>query len=1278
MQSSYRHTVARAALRALEWLAWIVFFAFAATFLALRFWLLPQIERHQQDVVDALQRAIGLPVTIGSMSAEWDGLYPRLTVTNLRVADRDGRDALLLPVVEPVIGWSTLLAGDLRLHSLTIEGPRLTVRRAADGTLSVAGIALGAPRETANGDGRLADWVLEQREIIVRDAEIEWVDEQRGAPPLALRGLQLRLRNRGELHQVGLSARPPPELGAGLELRASLRGRSLQQLARWNGRVYAELGYTDLAGWRAWIDYPFEITRGQGALRLWATFGRGELVDATADLALAGVSARLGAELPPLELASVAGRVQGRASARGYEFGARRLELVPAQGLPMRGTTFRASWEATQPARGSLSADVLELEPLAQLAEYLPFPADLRALLAELAPQGLVSDARFEWTGTLPDQARFQARARFEGLAMNAWRAIPGFRRLSGRIEGTEARGTLSLAAQGAEIDLPRVFPDPRIGLAQLAGQVGWERGAGGRVNVRLSQLKFANEDLAGSASGSYVYTGDGPGVIDLSAQLQRADARSLDRYLPLPAIIGEKTRSWLVSAIRAGRSNDTRLQLRGDLRQFPFRDPLQGQFEVVARVRDGVLAYAEDWPPVEAIDGELRFERDRMSVLARGARVLGATVRDARAGLRLGAGAVLEIAGRAQGPSDEFVAFLRASPLRRKLGGLADGLSAAGEGELRLKLALPLAQLEKSEVEGEFSFLGNTLRLGAQLPPIERASGTLAFTESSVQLRNASARFVGGPLRVIGGSQRGGGAVLSASGEFTVAALEPWLPEAWRGRFSGGAAYAGSVRIQADGEPQITVESDLVGVASALPPPLAKPSGEAQLLRLSLLQGADGERDRISVSVGRLMRAEFLREREGGAQALERAAIVFHPPPGRALRLPQRPVRTLIYGSLPHLDLDQWLELLGTDEPAGAEEALTVAEMSFGVLDAFGRRLQDVSVKARVQGGGWTANVTSKDIAGDVVFSGGKRRALQARMARFVVPPRSPDGDRHESAGELPDLDLVAEDFGYDGMRPGRVEIVARREAPDWRIERLSISNPDGKVTGSGQWRTSATGGTALALELEAADLGHFLERLGRANLVQGGSAKASAKVAWDGEPTAVDLASFGGSVTLHAESGRFLQIEPGIGKLVSLMSLQNLPRRMVLDFGDVFYNGFQWDRIDATASIARGVLETKDFRMLGGAAEVQMHGTVDLAHETQNLRVRVVPGLDGTASTVTGVMISPPIGIAALIAQKLLRNPLGQMFAYQYDITGDWANPTVLPVRPPVAELPNTIIGD
>lgn len=1263
MQSAKQRTAAGTLLRVLELLAWTAFFAFAAVFLALRFWLLPQVERYQGHVVAALTRAVGLPVTIGTMRADWDGLHPRLEVSDLRVYDRDGREALVLPSVEPVVGWASLLARDLRLYSLTIEGPRLTVRRGTDGVLSVAGISLGARAGAGSGEGRLTDWILGQREIIIRNAEIEWIDELRGAPPLALRGLQFRLRNRGEVHQFGLSARPPPELGAGVELRASLVGRSVAVPAAWNGRVYAELGYTDLAGWRAWIDYPVEVRSGQGALRLWATFGAGKLVDATADLALSGVAARLASDLPELRLASVAGRVQGRATGRGYEFGTRRLALVPVDGQPMHGTTFRAGWEATEPARGTLSADLLELEPLAQLAEYLPFPADLRALLAELAPQGRVSDASFEWRGRLPDDARFKGRARLDGISMSAWRALPGFANLSGRIDATESKGVLALATQNGEVALPRVFPEPRISLASLSGEVSWERRASGGVGVRIAGLQFANADLAGSASGSYAYTGEGPGTIDLSAQLQRVDARSLPQYLPRPDVMGPKTRDWLVRAIRGGQSADVRLRLQGDLRHFPFTDPQLGQFQVVAQVRDGVLAYAEGWPEIERIEGELRLERAQVEMRVRRARVFGATLSDTRAAMSLRAPSVLEIAGQAEGPSADFLEFMRRSPLRGLLGEAGDAVSAAGSGRLRLGLRLPLADRDKTTVSGQYEFAGNTLRIGASLPPIARAAGTLAFTESSLQVRNASGRFLGGPLRVIGGTQRGGGVVLSASGTFTVDGLRPLLSEPWRSRLQGSSTYAGSVRLARGAVPQIVLESNLAGVSSDLPPPLAKDAERIQLLRVAVLQGEGGARGRVSVALGRLLRAEILQQREG-EETVERTAVAFHPPPGARLRFPERPARTLLYGSLQELDLDRWRALLG--EAASGGEGRTAVDMSIGTLDAFGKRMQDITVKAQLGEGGWTATLNSKAIAGDVAYRTGEEATLQARMARFDVPPDVPGSAPAHASRELPAVDLVAEDFGFRGKRFGRVEIVARRDGADWRVERLSMQNPEGTLSGNGLWRTAPAPRTTFNFQMQSSDIGRFLDRVGYAGLVRGGRASAKAELAWDGEPAAIDYASLSGNLQLHAEDGRFLEIEPGIGKLVSLMSLQMLPRRITLDFRDVFSKGFQWDNIDATAQITQGTLETRDFRMSGGAAEVRMTGTVDLAEETQDLHVRVVPALDNTASTAAAVAINPVAGLTTLLAQKLLKNPLGQIFAFEYGISGSWTDPKVEKLTP------------
>src|SRR5918995_731944 len=116
-------------LRAIEVLAWGGFFALAALVLALRFWVLPDIERYREDIVAALSRGIGLPVRVGAIRAVWLGLRPQIDLSDVRIYDAQGREALVLPSIENVVAWRSLLRGDLRLHSVVIDAPRLGVRR---------------------------------------------------------------------------------------------------------------------------------------------------------------------------------------------------------------------------------------------------------------------------------------------------------------------------------------------------------------------------------------------------------------------------------------------------------------------------------------------------------------------------------------------------------------------------------------------------------------------------------------------------------------------------------------------------------------------------------------------------------------------------------------------------------------------------------------------------------------------------------------------------------------------------------------------------------------------------------------------------------------------------------------------------------------------------------------------------------------------------------------------------------------------------------------------
>src|SRR5688572_970008 len=157
------------------------------------------------------------------------------------------------------------------------------------------------------------------------------------------------------------------------------------------------------------------------------------------------------------------------------------------------------------------------------------------------------------------------------------------------------------------------------------------------------------------------------------------------------------------------GEASNVRLRMRGDLLQFPCVNPASGLFQITARVEKGMLEYASAWPRIEDIVGELNFERDRMEIVGRSASILGAQVSNVRVSipsLRAGERHVL-VSGQADGQSADFLRFLRASPLRDTTA-FATEMKALGRGKLRLKLDLPLADLAKTRVGGEYDFAAN------------------------------------------------------------------------------------------------------------------------------------------------------------------------------------------------------------------------------------------------------------------------------------------------------------------------------------------------------------------------------------------------------------------------------------------------------------------------------------------------------------------------------------------------------------------------------------------
>ena len=1260
---------------------------FCAILLAVRFVVFPRVEAYRDDLIAALSKQLGQPVEIDGLATGWDGWNPKLVIRGFRVRSGAGAVAaplLDLPEVDLIVAWTSLPLLDLRLKRLVIERPRLAIRRDRGGMLHVAGMELDPGQMT--DDRPLTDWLLRQPHIVVHDALVTWNDDLRNAPQLVLDQVQFRLDSRFGRHRFGLRGAPPPELAAPIDVRGDLAGASVNELQHANGKLYIRLDYADIAAWNEWLPLPVPIASGKGALRVWFDLADGGPKEIVADLELADVKAKLGAELAELDLAHLSGRAGWRAAPPRREFYGRQLAFVTTGGQRLDPSDFTLTLRDAaggNAATGLLEFDRLELAPLRDLAVHLPIPERLRADLARYAPRGTLTHGRVLWEGPVDAPLVYNVAADFADLGVAAQGALPGAQGLAGRVEATQAAGDLKLASRGGALELPQGVAGSLL-FDSLSGDVSWEHKPD-RTDVRIERLEFANRDTAGRAVGTYRTTAKGPGEIELDAQLARADLAQLHRYLPLPE--NDAVRSWLRSALVKGTAGDVRLKLVGNLAGFPFANGKGRQFALTAQARNVVLDYARGWPPVSDLDAEVRIDGAKLTVDASRGRISGVLLGKVRAeiGDLAAVHPLLGIDGDASGATADFLRFIDSSPVAGWIDHLTDGAQATGDGRLGLKLSLSLGDPAATKVAGEYLFAGGEFRLvGA--PALSQINGKLLFTEREVRARDLAAEVLGGPAKFAIASADDQVRV-TGSGTASVAALRreynPPFGEALSGNvdWTLAASLVGNVSAW-------TLESSLKGITVDLPAPLGKAPAEIVPLKVERrVNAAQPNEDMLSITYGQVGRLSLHRRLAAAGATVDRGLLLL----GRAaetgaVERADRPGMWL-RGELPLLNFDDWLALRRRGKSAGAttgELELEGVDLDVGVLEAFGRRFNDAKVGGRRSQDDWRLDLRARELAGVANWSAPTADApngrLAARLARLMSPNAAELTPWKGAAAEAavkpeagagnpwPAIDIEADGYFVRGRDIGRLEFVAHPRGTDWRIDKLVLSNEGGRLAAEGQWQVAGKEQqTKLDVALDLTEAGKFLSRIGYADALRNGPTKVKGQLAWAGAPNDFDYPTLTGTFRIDVGPGRFTKIEPGIGKLLGVLSLQALPRRITLDFTDVFSEGFTFDDITGDVRVQNGVMKTDNLRLNGPAAKVDIAGEVDLARETQRLTVRVQPALSGSLSAGAALLflanpiIGAAVGAGSLLAQKILRDPIEQMFSYEYQVTGSWSDPIV-----------------
>jgi len=1257
----------------------VVVVAFCTLLLAIRFVVFPQLEIRRAQITEMLSEQIGQPVEVGGLVSGWDGWNPRLDVKDFRIVDRpSGTPVLTLPALHLTVAWTSLLFLDLRFKELVLERPQLAVHRDSSGMLHVAGLAfdLAQPRE----DSRLMDWLLRQRRILIHDGGIVWSDELRGAPPLELKRVEFRLENRFGRHRFGLTGVPPAEVAGPLDLRGDVTGGSLAEWRASSGRFYAQLDYADVAAWRAWLPLPIDVRSGQGALRVWFEYASGQPREIVADLVLSNVQTRLAPELRELALSRLEGRIGWRSEAGTREFFTERLAFVGAGAAQLDPTDFKLTLHdatASAAASGAIAFTNLQLVPLVQVAENLPLPERWRENLARYDPRGTLAEGSWQWDGDATAPTKFAASGRFADLGLAAQEGWPGLSGVSGTFQATQKGGSLTLQSRTMVVDLPRVFEE-KIALDTLQAHIGWER-VDGETALNIDQLNFANASLAGSASGTYRTVAGGPGTVDLTARLSRGDVREGYRYVP--TLLPLAARGWLRRSLVAGTVSDARLKLTGNLADFPFVDPKKGQFHLAIKGQGVTLDYADDWPAISEAEGEVHFDGPRMTVSAGNGRVFGATISRAKAEIAdlRSPTKVLRIEGEASGQAEDFLRFVTRSPVAEWTNHVTEGADVTGAGKLALKLDLPLAKLNAPHIDGEFTFAGNRLRLAGGVPTLNQLSGKLGFSEADVHAQQLTAEILGGTARIAiaGGAGR---VHVAAQGTADLGQLRVEFPKVPLGkRISGTTDW--QLALDAGGEISTgTFETSLRGATIDLPAPLAKTASETVPLKLER-RSAERGRDIIAVRYGRVGQLTLQRRIAGGATTLERGLVVL----GEGSGEPDRP-GLWIRGRLDSLNTDAWLAVKREAEAAGAADDLPLSGLDVTVhaADVFGRRFNDLRIGATRGADAWRIDLFGRELSGNAQWQGAApahpNGRIVARLQRLTVPTPTPASEVVAASTEVakaeatagpnpwPEIDIAADSFQLRGRDLGKLELTAVPRGADWQIEHMELANDDGKLTADGWWRASGRAQlTTLDAALEIVDAGRYLARFGVPDAIRGAPTKIRGQLAWAGGPEAFDYPTLSGEFRIDSSAGQFTKIDPGVGKLLGVLSLQSLQRRLSLDFKDLFGEGFAFDELNGDVRIQNGVMKSDNLRIAGPAARVAISGEADIAKETQQLKVRVQPSLSAGVSVGAAVLllanpiIGAMVGAGSLLAQKVLQDPIEQIFSFEYLISGSWSDPVV-----------------
>ena len=1242
----------------------------AALYVSLGRELVPLVAEYRLEAEDKAREALAMPVQIGALEGLWQGFSPVLTAHDVEVGEGPGALQLDQVRVVPEV-LASLLARQLRIARLELDGVQLVVQQAEDGNWSLKGL----PQRNEPAPLDLAQ-VLTQSQILKRlslfnsQVTIQAFDQ----PARTLTYVNLTLRNGSARQRLDGRLLLPDGQPLALQLRTRINAKHWQDA---QAELYLSLPQSD---WAAWVPTSllaqWRLEQLQLGGEVWLSWANGGVQRAVSRLHVpllkAGYAERESVALNNLALNAYFTRTE-----QGFKL--LLDDLAFSRGEQRWGDVRLALTQQAESAEVQeqwlLSADRLDLAPLQPLVAGLaPLPDKGLALLEQLKPHGALRNLQLDYRPRLSDGKRLQFSANLERIGFAAYLGSPAAENVSGSISGDLGQGELRLDSEDFSLHLDTLFPKPWVyqkANALLTWQIDEHA-----FTLRSPYLRVQGEE--GPVAGDFLIRlrvdPTQEDYMDLRVGLRNGDARFTEKYLPSRAPgMSADLDAWLKSAIRGGAVDEGYFQYQGSLNKGA--ENAARSISLFFAVHDAELAFQPGWPALREGRGRVLIEDSGVRVELAEGRILDSQVSDAQALIATalpGQPPRLLLTSELSSNVEDALHILQQAPI-----GTAETFSGwAGAGALagKLKLDLPLRKGLAPAVVVDFAT--ESAQLSLPNPPLQFSQLQGAFrynTASGLSAPDIRAQVLGHAVRgkaLAEGARGKARSRIEASGEIAVKELSTWLGVTQPLPISGTLPYRLNLILEG-ADSQLRVSSSLKGATVALPAPFGKAATEARATQWRMSLG--GREQRYWLDYADLLSLTFAASPGQFNQGRGEIRLADGPaslPTSQGLR---------VRGRVAELDWSAWQAVLQpyASVPIGdAQRLFKDAQLRIGRFSGFGISLDTLEVAVQREAATWAVSLDSPQLKGQVGLPDARELPIALTLDYLRLPAAekkiagepvvdAPDPLASFDPSRFPALDVRIAEV-YQGIEPlGSWSLKARPVSAGVHFNELDLNLKGLKIGGRATWLNAENGvRTSYKGRMGGADLADVLIAWGFAPTASSRDFHMDVEGDWPGSPAWFGLKRFSGTLDASLRKGQFSEVEGPASALrvFGLLNFNSIGRRLRLDFSDLLGKGLSYDRVKGLLVADNGVFVTREpITLEGPSSNLELNGTLDMANDRIDAKLLVTLPVTNNLPLAALIVGAPAIGGALFIADKLLGDRVARFASVQYDVKGAWQNPDI-----------------